>query len=123
MTVFQITVTTLGSALLLFTIAAAIRGAATRREALFWSLLWVGMVVAVNRPDLLTGFARRLGIGRGADLLLYATVIAMLVGFVMFYARLRRLRRELTILTRELALRDAARGSDSDADGEGADGA
>jgi len=32
----------------------------------------------------------------------------MLVGFFMVYARLRRLRRDLTLLTRHLAIREAA---------------
>ncbi|MEK7731822.1 MAG: DUF2304 family protein, partial [Planctomycetota bacterium] len=46
--------------------------------------------------------------GRGADLVLYCAVIVMLIGFFMVYARLRRLRRDLTLLSRHLAIRDAA---------------
>ncbi len=63
--------------------------------------------IAIIRPGVTKIIANALGIGRGADLLLYCTVVAMMVGFLMIYARMRRLRREMTLLVRHLAIRDA----------------
>ena len=34
------------------------------------------------------------------------SVVVMMIGFMMVYVRLRRLRRDLTLMVRELALRD-----------------
>lgn len=77
---------------------------------------WVsvaGLVIAalgaltVYDPDLTTRLARLLGIGRGADLLLYLLVLAFVASWFLFYHRLRVLQGAVTQLVRELALRDA----------------
>jgi hypothetical protein len=68
-------------------------------------------MVTIYDPDLTTRLARRLGIGRGADLLLYVLVLAFIGSWFLFYQRLRALQGAVTRLVRELALRDAgARG-------------
>lgn len=82
-----------------------------RRGAAFWCLVWVAAAVAVVWPDLTTQIARKLGVARGLNLLVYTSVVVMLVGFMMIYARLRKLRRDMTLLVRELAIRDAETGS------------
>ena len=107
MNLFQILAVAIVAALFCLSVLAALRGWATRREGLAWALVWLATGVAIVQPNLTVRVARALGIGRGADLVLYCAVIVMLVGFFMVYARLRRLRRDLTILTRHLALRDA----------------
>src|SRR5688572_16772398 len=77
--------------------------------SLFWLLLWSAMLVAVVVPDKTTEVARALGIQRGADLLVYSAVLAFTVGFYVGYLRMRQMSREITLLTRELALLDAER--------------
>jgi len=108
MNLFQILAVAVVTGLLALSIVAMARGWATRREGLAWAFVWLCTGVAIARPDLTTFVAQALGIRRGADLVLYCAVIVMLVGFFMVYARLRRLRRDLTLLTRHLAIRDAA---------------
>lgn len=93
--------------LLALTLIAAVRGWATRRESFMWSIVWIVGGAAVSWPEMSKNIAKRLGIGRGADLLLYCAVVVMLVGFLMVYARLRRLRGELTLIVRHLAIKDA----------------
>ena len=44
-----------------------------------------------------------------ADLLLYCTALGSILGFFMMYLRLRRVRRDLTVLTRQIAIRLADR--------------
>ena len=56
-----------------------------------------------------TTVASLLGIRRGADLLLYCTALGSILGFFMMYLRLRRVRRDLTVLTRQIAIRLADR--------------
>jgi len=105
---FQILAVAVVTCLFVLSIVAMVRGWATRREGLTWAFVWLCTGVAIARPDLTTLVAQALGIRRGADLVLYCAVIVMLIGFFMVYARLRRLRRDLTLLTRHLAIRDAA---------------
>ncbi|PWJ52808.1 hypothetical protein SAMN06264364_11760 [Quadrisphaera granulorum] len=49
-----------------------------------------------------------LGVGRGTDLLLYATIVAFLGFMVSSYLRTRDLQRQVTVLSRRLALDEAA---------------
>lgn len=104
---FQILALVVLGLLLLLTVAAAALKKATRREAVFWCIVWLAGAAAIFRPDLSMSLARKLGIGRGADLLLYSAVGVMMVGFMMVYIRLRRLRREMTLIVRHLALKEA----------------
>ncbi|MCP4069505.1 MAG: DUF2304 domain-containing protein, partial [Phycisphaeraceae bacterium] len=59
-------------------------------------------------PDRTTRFARTIGINRGTDLIVYLVTIVVFQGFVIFYLRLRKVRRELTLLVRQLALLEAS---------------
>jgi hypothetical protein len=108
MNLFQILAVAVVAGLFCLSLAAMLRGWATRREGLAWAVVWLATGLAILLPDLTIVVAKGVGIGRGADLVLYCTVIVMLVGFFMVYARLRRLRRDVTLLTRHLAIREAA---------------
>jgi hypothetical protein len=89
----------------------AIRG--SRRA--FHRIVWRGFVVAalgaavlsVVFPNKLTWVANKVGVGRGADLLLYVlTVVFMLVTVVLF-RRLAELEHKYVALARALAIREA----------------
>jgi hypothetical protein len=86
------------------TTRAALRGGVRKRVAVFWMLIWLGTGVGVLWPRSTVLAARALGIGRGADLVLYCTAFAMLVGFFYIYTRFRKLDRQLTLLVRRLAV-------------------
>jgi small membrane protein len=62
---------------------------------------------AVLRPADTTRVAKLLGVGRGADLLLYLLVIAFAFFSVNTYLRFKDMERRLTDLTRAIAIRDA----------------
>lgn len=87
------------------------RSTGNARHQAIRRILLVGFVVvaalSVLFPDWLTWLARRVGVGRGADLLLYALVISFLSYIAMSYRRLGELERKLTVLARELALTQA----------------
>jgi len=63
--------------------------------------------LSVLNPDLWQRFARWLGVGRGADLVLYLLVPAFLVSTAQTLARIRRLERKHDELVRRLAVRSA----------------
>jgi hypothetical protein len=62
---------------------------------------------AVLRPDDTTWLAHKVGVGRGADLLLYMLVAAFAFFAVNTFLRFRNLERRFTDLARSIALRDA----------------
>lgn len=70
-------------------------------------LFAVGTAFVIISPSLLSHLARILGVGRGTDLLLYALAVAFLCFLATYYGRMRALNRQITALTRELALAQA----------------
>ncbi len=62
---------------------------------------------AIVRPDDVTWVANRLGVGRGADLVLYLLVAAFVLAMLNTYLRFREMDRRYTELTRTLAIREA----------------
>ena len=77
-------------------------------------LVWIGAGVAIADPWLVQSVATALGIGRAADAVLYVFVLAFLWVSFYLYTRCLRLEREITALTRHLAIREATRGPEAD---------
>lgn len=78
------------------------RHQAIRRIALL--LFIVAIASSVFFPGIWTWLANIVGIGRGADLLLYLMVLVFLAFVASTYRRFRTLQNEITLLARELAL-------------------
>ena len=116
MNLFQILALIVVGCLFLVTLATAIRGSVARRDGLLWAVVWLIAGVAIIWPGVTRIVARALGIGRGADLVLYCAVVAMMIGFLMVYTRMRRIQRELTLIVRHLATRDAVITTSPDSD-------
>lgn len=87
------------------------RSTAGARHQAVRRLLLIGFVglavVAVMFPTLLTQVAQWVGVGRGADLLLYVLTMTFLGFVAASYRRMRQTEQQLTVLARELALREA----------------
>ena len=66
-------------------------------------------VYSVLRPNDVNWVANRLGVGRGADLILYTMAIAMIFLVLNTFMRFRAIDRQMTDLVRALALREAER--------------
>jgi hypothetical protein len=107
LTPFQALALSLLLGLALWTASAVVRGTLRKHVALLWLGLWCGGALAVIWPQSTAVIAHRLGIGRGADLLLYCSVLAMVAAFFYVYTRFRRVDRQLTLLVRRLAIEGA----------------
>ncbi len=81
------------------------------RSAFFDLLLitvFLGLaVVFILSPDISNTIAKKLGVGRGADLLFYICILFFLFLILKLFSRIRRLERTLTELARKLAKDDA----------------
>ena len=115
MSPFQIVLLVVLGGMVAFIVQAVVRGRLGRPAGAIWLIvLGVGIIASID-PNSTTALARRLGISRGTDLILYVLVLAVLQGFLIFYLRLRRVRREFTILVRRLAILEAPSNRPSDA--------
>jgi hypothetical protein len=110
MNLFQTLVLGLFVVLALFTVSAGMRGAVRKRIVTFWLFVWLAGSTAIIWPHSTALIAHALGIGRGADLLLYSSVLVMCVAFFYVYTRFRRLDRQITLLVRRLAIQHAEPG-------------
>ena len=61
-------------------------------------------IVSILFPQWLSYIANLIGVGRGADLLLYALVLAFLISVATTYRRNVQLNRRITHLAREITL-------------------
>lgn len=114
MTTFQIITLPLLAAMVLVTAVQIARRRIASRPAFLWIALWIAAAVVIADPDLLVRIAHFLGIGRGADLVLYLSILFMFVACFLIYLRFRRLDEQLTTIVRHLAIHDAERGADPD---------
>jgi small membrane protein len=89
----------------------AVRGSRRALHRVVWRGFVVGglgaAVVSVLVPDVLTWVANRLGVGRGADLVLYGTTVAFMLVSVVLFRRLADMERRYVALARTLAIHDA----------------
>jgi hypothetical protein len=72
--------------------------------------IFAAAAVAIARPDDVTRVAHLFGIGRGADIVLYVLALAFVALAFYFYAQQLRLRRDVSALASQIALKDARRG-------------
>jgi len=76
------------------------------REFLIWLILWLFVILASFLPQKTDIIAQWLGVSRGADLLVYLSI--MVIFFIVFklIVKQERLDREITFLIRQNAIED-----------------
>lgn len=89
----------------------AVRGSRRALHRVVWRgfvvLALAAAVVSVVFPNSLSWVANKLGVGRGADLLLYGLTVAFMLVSVVLFRRLADLERKYVMLARTLAIREA----------------
>ncbi len=104
MTAFQMVALIVLALLLVACVVGVLYGRLSRRSGALWSIVWLAAGLAITWPASTRIVAQILGIGRGADLVLYCLAIVTMIGFFMTYLRLRRIESSLTTVVRHLAL-------------------
>lgn len=90
--------------LVLMEITAQFAGWARRSVSTLRMIVWASAAFFIFYPQATVGIANALSIGRGADLLLYVTVIAFLISFFYVIHAIERHREQLTALVRQIAI-------------------
>jgi hypothetical protein len=79
-------------------------GDVTGPEAAFWTAFWVVAGAVVMLPDSTFYLARIVGVGRGADLVVYIALVAIFFILFRLMVKQERVNRDITVLTRKIAL-------------------
>ena len=81
------------------------------RNSLFDLLLLIILIAAaivfILFPDITNRLAHYLGVGRGADLIFYTSILIFWFVILKLYARIRKLEQIITIVVRKEALEEA----------------
>lgn len=88
-------------------IAAIARQQLRRATGILWLVFWTAASAAILRPNITRIVAKAIGIGRGADLVMYCGLLATAIGFFLLYLRFRRLEANMTKLVRHMAIQEA----------------
>ncbi len=75
-------------------------------EFLIWLIFWLAVGLAFITPESLTKLANLLGIGRGADLVLYVAVVVVFYLIFRIFVRLEKMERNITKVVRKNTLED-----------------
>jgi hypothetical protein len=87
-----------------------------RRDFLFWTMVWIGTAAIITFPDATSFLAHVAGIGRGADLIIYTSLLINFYLILRIHLRLARLEQEITELVRAIALERLTESMDSGRD-------
>jgi hypothetical protein len=77
------------------------------RWTMAWTLFWLVVIAVALAPQTTDVIAQYVGIERGSNLIVYCAIVILAYGMYRVYTHLERLHREMTRLTREVAIRDA----------------
>jgi small membrane protein len=79
-------------------------------DIVFLFFLIIVAIVFVLRPELTNKLAHLVGVGRGADLVVYVSILIFWFVTLKLYARLRRVEKMLTDIVRKDAINNATHG-------------
>lgn len=106
---FQIFFTIIFAGALALTWRRVRQGALRFMEGIIWTVIWGAGLVIFWRPEATNFLADIVGIGRGADLVMYVAVIFLLCFAFLLALSIDRLERQMTKLVQHQALEEFRR--------------
>ena len=82
------------------------KGALTIAWLFFWFFFWGVAGVVAALPQTTDVIANLVGVGRGADLVIYTSLVALFYLVFRVYVKIEKTEREITRLVRKLAIDD-----------------
>jgi small membrane protein len=72
-----------------------------------WSLFWIIIALFALFPDFLSFISRKLGVGRGVDVAIYASILILFYTVFRILIRLESIDRKISDLVRKVAIHNA----------------
>jgi hypothetical protein len=72
----------------------------------FWLVFWCGVVVVAALPQTADMVAQIVGVGRGADVVTFASLLALFYCIFRLYVKIEQVEGQMTRLVRKMALDD-----------------
>lgn len=76
------------------------------KELIFWSFLWLAMIILVFIPGKTNFLAKILGMERGNDAMFFLGIVALFYASYRLYVKANEQEKEITRLVRALALKN-----------------
>lgn len=73
---------------------------------IFWGMVFVAAIIGVIKPQVTSEIARILGIGRGADVVIYFSIVIVFYLIFRLTIIIEELRYDITKVLREIALKN-----------------
>jgi hypothetical protein len=70
-----------------------------------WLIIWLLAMLLILFPDIASYFADTVGVGRGVDLIIYISIIAIFYLQFKLLMRIEKLEKDITHITRHLAIK------------------
>lgn len=75
-------------------------------EGIFWSMIWISIIVVAILPNTATFVSELMGIQRPIDVAVYTAITAMLYLLFRLYVKIDAVERDVTRLVEEIAIND-----------------
>lgn len=80
-------------------------GKITKKELVLWTIVWLAAIVIILMPFTTTFVANILGVARGADVIVYLSIILLFYLVFRIYVKLESLEQDITKVVREVAIK------------------
>ena len=78
----------------------------TIKEFLFWLIFWIAVSITVLLPQTTSLLASWAGVGRGVDLVIYISIVALFYMIFRIFVRLEKIEQDITKIVREIGMKD-----------------
>ncbi len=84
------------------------QGLLEARDFIFWLIFWIVVGFIVVLPEITSFLAQLVGVGRGADLVIYLSIVLIFYIIFQMMIRIEKIERNVTKIVREMAMKEEA---------------
>ncbi len=78
----------------------------TSRDVIFWIGFWFVVGIIILLPDVTSYLAELVGVGRGADLIVYLSIVLIFYIIFRMTIKIEKIERNITKVVRTVAMKD-----------------
>jgi hypothetical protein len=82
------------------------QGILTSRDLIFWSGFWFVVGIIILLPDTTSYLAELVGVGRGADLVVYLSIVLIFYIIFQMTIKIEKIERNITKVVRTVAMKE-----------------